>query len=292
MKTSINKNKVCWEELLPKEFIMRQKEMPLVYLPLGICEPHGHIAPFGLDTLKAAYLCKESAKRFGGIVAPTLGYQIHESGYHARWLEDVVGEVNPFMTAMPPDVMLRFFLYQLRAFCNAGFKSIIVITGHSGGNQNDFRLVANSFEKETGINVIVKSDPELVLGKYKGDHAGKYEISQLLYLHPELMDMNRLLREKIDILGRFAQGEDAHEASAKLGKGIIEASLSEIESIIKSIGLFEQTQIQKLNYQQTELIWKEIISKKQHWTTTRPRKGQQKVSKGSQWLPYQNSWST
>ena len=77
---------VCWEELLPAEFEARLKAFPVVYLPLGLCEPHGHIAPFGLDTIKARYLCEQAARRFGGIVAPAMAYQIHETGYHAPWL--------------------------------------------------------------------------------------------------------------------------------------------------------------------------------------------------------------
>ena len=44
---SENRN-VCWEELLPAELEARLAAFPVVYLPLGLCEPHGHIAPFGL----------------------------------------------------------------------------------------------------------------------------------------------------------------------------------------------------------------------------------------------------
>ena len=86
-----------WAELLPREFLARQQQLPLVYLPLGLCEPHGHAAAFGLDTLKAEWLCEEAARRFGGIVAPTQGYQIHETGYHRPWLAEVVGDVNPHL---------------------------------------------------------------------------------------------------------------------------------------------------------------------------------------------------
>jgi hypothetical protein len=49
------------------------------------------VAPFGLDTIKAVYLCEEASRRFGGVVAPTQGYQIHETGYHAPWLTEVMG---------------------------------------------------------------------------------------------------------------------------------------------------------------------------------------------------------
>ncbi len=279
---------VKWEHLLPEEFLQRQQDQPTVYLPLGICEPHGHIAPFGLDTIKAEYLCEEAAKRFGGIVAPTLGYQIHEAGYHAQWLEEVVGEVNPRMTAMPPEVMLKFFIYQLRAFTNAGFKSILVITGHAGGNQKDYQLVAKTFMKEVDVDVVVMADPELVEGKYEGDHAGKYEISQLLHLRPDLMSIDRLERIKSDSLGQFAQGSDASEATAELGKEIIEESLGEMNRIIDQFNNSQkQGNEQLMTYAETEHIWNKILQQKKDWVTLSPKEGQTAVSQQSQWYPYE-----
>ncbi|MGC1239932.1 MAG: creatininase family protein, partial [Chryseosolibacter sp.] len=81
--------KTLWAELLPYEFKKRLAECPIVYLPLGLCEPHGQVSAFGLDTIKAEWLCQEAARQVGGIVAPSMGYHIHETGYHARWLEEM-----------------------------------------------------------------------------------------------------------------------------------------------------------------------------------------------------------
>lgn len=47
-------------------------------------------------------------------------------------------------------------------------------------------MAAEHFGEATGVSVFVASDPELVAGRFEGDHAGKYELSQLLYLRPEL----------------------------------------------------------------------------------------------------------
>ena len=225
-----------WAELFPDEFLERQRQQSIVYLPLGICEPHGHISTFGLDTFKADYLCDESARRFGGIVAPTVAYQIHESGFHAPWLAAVLGEQPALMTGMPPHVMLYFFMYQLRSFYNAGFQTAVVISGHSGGNQRDFRLAAGIFEAFSGMTILVFSDPELVEGFYEGDHAGKYEISQSLYLRPDTINLSALNRmNEADSLGRFAQGDDAAEATAEMGKDIIEKCLAFIGKTISEL---------------------------------------------------------
>ncbi len=141
------------------------------------------------------------------------------------------------MGGMPPDVMLRFFLYQLRAFANAGFQAIMAISGHAGGNQEDFRLVARLFENETGVQVIVKTDPELTNGKYSGDHAGKYEVSQLLHIRPDLMKMDRISNAKDSALGKLAQGEDAQKANAAFGAEIMEAIHQGVGHIIKALSL-------------------------------------------------------
>jgi creatinine amidohydrolase len=281
--------KTLWSELLPYEFKQRLAECPVVYLPLGLCEPHGQVSAFGLDTIKAEWLCQQAAGQVGGIVAPSMGYHIHETGYHARWLEETVGEENPHMTAVPPAVFLSFFLYQLRAFVNAGFKTVVVITGHSGGNQVDLRQVANIFMSYIPIRVWVRSDPELVEGSYSGDHAGKYELSQLMYIRPDLVNMNaKMLEENPLSGGRLALGSDADEASPELGKDIMEACLKQLcaEIVQMNEGVIPKEQ-PKIPYSMIEQIWSEVLQNSS-WVTANPWQGQKEVSSHSQWKPYEH----
>jgi creatinine amidohydrolase len=77
---------VRWEELKPEEF-------------------------HRLDMIKAGYICDTAAARSGGIVAPSQTYHIHETGFHGTWLTEVVGEVNPRLGALPPDVVMRTLLF-------------------------------------------------------------------------------------------------------------------------------------------------------------------------------------
>lgn len=70
------------------------------------------------------------------------------------------------------------------------------------------------------------SDPELVEGLFDGDHAGKYEISQLLYLRPELIDFTQCDRQHEACSGgRLALGENALEATAAYGEHIMHTCL-------------------------------------------------------------------
>ncbi|AFH61160.1 creatininase family protein [Paenibacillus caseinilyticus] len=295
MTTSSGKTagKVYWEEMLPWEFKEQQRQCPIVYLPMGLCEPHGQISAFGLDTLKAKYICTAAAERTGGIVAPAMGYHVHESGYHAQWLEEVVGEENPHMTAIPPHILYSFFLYQLRAFINAGFRGIIVVTGHAGGNEHDLRLVADSMSQMSSVPIQVVSDPELVQEHYTGDHAGAYEISQLLYIRPDLVDFEYApLAEQPGSGGMLAIGADAMQASAELGQKIMESCVQALSCaaarMLKEIkSASESTVPAHLTYDQTEKVWRQLQAEDVPWIAAKPHPGQPPIAPQSRWKPYE-----
>lgn len=281
---------VRWTELFKKEFGERIRRCPVVYLPLGLCEPHGHIATLGLDLLKAEYLCEEAARRWGGIVAPSQGYHVHEVGFHAPWLADVLGEENACMTSIPTAPLLHLFLYQLRAIHNTGFRKTIVISGHAGGNQQDFRLAADAFMQHSDMLVDVYTDPELTAGAYPGDHAGKYEISQLLYLRPDCVDLSRIGEwDHGDNQTRFAQGEDAGAANASYGQQIIESCLSGIHRLLADTPTLMSGPAQRelMPYRIVEQAWQKTLAASPHWSTASLRPGQSPADEGSKWKPYE-----
>lgn len=283
---------VRWAELRPDSFRERLATCPIVYLPIGLCEPHGHVAALGLDLLKADYYCEEAARRFGGIVAPSQGYHIHECGFHAPWLEEVVGEENPFLAALPPQVMAQVFLYQLRAFANTGFKAIIATSGHGGGSQEDLRRVASAFTAKTNIPVVVKTDPEWVVGRYVGDHAGRYEISQLMAIRPDLIDLALLKRQhEPGSGGRLALGEDAGEATAEHGRVINEEIINAIGRAVAELQQATQNQVPPalLTYRDMEAIWSDLLAEGKSWFSATPHPGQAPVTATSRWKPYERA---
>ncbi len=238
---------------------------------MDMCEPHGHAAAFGLDLLKADFICDAAAARFGGIVAPSQGYHIHEVGYHAPWIDEVIGPVNPRMAALPPDVVMRSLLFQLRAFVNAGFRSVAVITGHNGA-QADLRLVAAEFMKIVPVPVVVQSDPELVRGTFPGDHAGKFELSQLMYCRPELVDLTRASRANHDPLGRFAQNPDAHEATREYGEQIIEAMIERVGQLVDQADT-GPADLPFLTFDDREPAWAAVEAQRSQWVSYGPVAG-------------------
>jgi len=281
-----NPPRVRWAELLPDELRDRRSVCPVAWLPLGLCEPHGYVAAYGLDTIKAEWLCEESARTFGGVVVPTQGWHIHETGYHARWLEDVIGEGDAELGSLPPDVLLRTFLYQLRAIANAGFRGAIVVSGHAGGNQFDLRSLAKAFVAQVPLVVEAQADPELVVGRFKGDHAGRFEISQLLALRPDLVDLSRVDRRDERTGGkRFALADDAAEASAEYGWAILRAQVEALGNIFHSRvqPFLSKKPIPFLNLGLTERIWTKFANENVYLRTTSPNPGQKQVSPDSKW---------
>jgi creatinine amidohydrolase len=256
---------VRWVELKPEEFLHRLADRPVAYLPMGMVEPHGHAAAFGLDMIKAEYLCDEAARRFGGIVTPPQTYHFHETGFHGTWVQEVVGEVNPRLGGLPPDVVMRSLLFQLRVCVNAGFRAVMVVSGQNGA-QGDLRLVADEFMKVAPVPVVVRSDPELVRGTFPSDHAGKYELSQLLHIRPDLVDMARLGRVASDPLGRFAQNPDADEATAEYGKQVIETQIDRIGELVGNAGL-GPADLASLTFDDVEPAWTAVEQQRSAWVS-------------------------
>lgn len=235
---------------------------------MGLCEAHGHIAPFGLDTIKADWLCDEAADRFGGIVAPTMGYHTHETGYHAPWLKQVMGGVNPRLAALPPHLLLETLLYQFRAFRNAGFQAVVVVSGHHG-SQEDLRMIAEAFAGAFPMQHFVRTDPELVTGKFKGDHAGRYELSQLLAIRPDLVALDRSDRIGMDPLGRFAQNPDVGEATVQEGRRILDASLEALGAATSKFR-FTENAPNFIPMEAMAEVWEGIDRRRAEWKTNNP----------------------
>jgi creatinine amidohydrolase len=280
----VSTERVRWAELLPDEFVARREATPLVYLPFGLCEPHGHVAALGLDLIKAEWLCDEAARRYGGIVAEPLGWHIHETGYHAPWLAEVVGNENALLASVPPHVLLPMFLYQLRAFANAGFQAAVVLTGHCGGNEKDLALVATEFTAATGFPVTVLRDVDLVLGRYSGDHAGKFEVSQLMALRPDLVDLSLLTRgQEPGSGGRLALGHDAGEATTDHGQAILTTMIEALQGTAQEALAGAGRPVTPVSFAATEAIWARVHARRAEWATLTVWPGQPLPPESSAW---------
>lgn len=284
---------VRWADLKPDEFVRRRTERPVCYLPMGVCEPHGHVAALGLDTHKADWLCDRAAERTGGVVAPTQGYHVHESGFHARWLHDVVGDTQGGLLPLPAHVMCAVILHQLRGIRNAGFAAAVLVTGHVGGSEHDVRRWCTAFAERFGLQVVVTSDAEL--SSEPGDHAGRYELSALMYVRPDLVDLSLLERwREADAGGRLALGDTAGDATAEYGAVVMESALDALVARVAELDIGTDAdgnyriESSALPFSPVDALIGELLAEADTWESSHPRAGQEPVPAGSRWAPYEH----
>lgn len=229
---------VQWIEIRPDDFRARRDCCPIVYLPLGLCDPCLYGATVGLDLVKAQYYCEEAARRFGGIVAPSQGYHI-----------------------LPQRVLLPVFLCQLRAFARAGFSAALVISGHLGRRQNELRRAAAAFQACSGLVVVVKTDLEWAFGQFCGSHAARYETSQLMAIRPDLVDLSLSDRQLSPGSGGILTlGTSVMEANLREGIAINEALIAAIGRTVAELsGSFSSDQVHAPDDSMVESIWTEIL---------------------------------
>ena len=105
------------------------------------------------------------------------------------------------MVAAEP--MIRIVADLLHGFERDGYRKAILLSGHYP-NQREYMLPAVALYRDEGGAMDVLSLIENQAPGVAGDHAAKYETSFMLYLCPELVDIERLRAgRQDDIAGRI-----------------------------------------------------------------------------------------
>lgn len=226
--------KVRWDEMLPDELLAAIERHPVCYMAYGLAEPHGPYCALGLDWLKAQGLCERAAAVHGGVVAPPFAWHVQERpGFD--WLGEQ-GVTQALCSSIPADLWLRVVLHQIRVFDARGFRVAILVTGHYGGPEHDLRLLCEYYTRRTGspLRLFSAADAELIrVAGYGGDHAGITEASQLLAMHPGLVDLPR--KAKGWPTGRWAGVDfplpDGRIPSVELGRRIVDSQIARLGEI-------------------------------------------------------------
>lgn len=169
-----------YAELRPDELAAILAVTPVAYVPWGALEWHGPHLPLGLDGLVAEHVAREVAALSGGVVLPTTWWAITTLP-HA------------FSISTPPDVVSSLWEATFHSLAGAGFRVIIVITGHYA-HAHDLLLMAAADAARQATGVIVLTGPELAVltDERRLDHAAQWETSSLLALRPDLVRLDRL----------------------------------------------------------------------------------------------------
>ncbi len=175
-----------FEEMKPEDYRRAKDAAPIAYIPWGAHEWHGRHNALGLDTLKAHGQCMELCAATGGVVFPA-----------------VYCGTNTMKEGSGFDCTLEFSrecvrLYaaeHLRQIADEGFRVIVVLMGHYGGEH--MRVIQDAVEEfnssQTAATAWAFPDFEPTAEEgFPGEHAAACETSYLMYFRPELVDLTRL----------------------------------------------------------------------------------------------------
>jgi creatinine amidohydrolase len=185
---------LTWPEM--RDAIARQ---PVVLLPFGTVEDHGPHLPLNTDNVIVEAICLEAARRAPGelLVMPLVSYGLDE--HHM----DFPGSVSVNM-----QTLLACVSDVATSAARHGFSHVLVVNGH-GSNASVADLAARQVVLRNGIvcgamspNAAIDpalAEPTLSQMRRSGPggiaHAGEYETAMMLHLRPDLVQMDRAVRE-------------------------------------------------------------------------------------------------
>jgi creatinine amidohydrolase len=259
---------VRWEKMFPDEIEKSFDECPVIYFTYGLCEPHGPQNVLGLDELKAHGIACETAKKYGGIVAPPDFWHVHDVAGCALWGKDAIGEVkHKWLTAVPPSHHFKSVCYHIRTADVLGAHTAIFLTGHYGPNWQDLKMLIELIQPYVGTRLYGLPDFEANIpgfdndGRSGGDHAGRVETSLMMALDPSCSDMTRL-PAKDEPGCHWAMGRNAYESNRKVGERMV---MDEVEYLGKKVNelLSEYNQIKPEHkfrtYDDVDKFWNNVI---------------------------------
>ena len=152
-----------------------------VLLPTGTLEPHGVINN-GADNTAPTAIAKTIAQRVNGMIAPTLPYGITGSL-----------QAYPGAFQITEDVYRPFVKQILQGLAKNGFKNIIILNGHGGGQTAVLQSVAAEVANEMKVRTLVinwwsfaSEETKEVFGE-DGGHAGLNETAFIQAIDPTLV---------------------------------------------------------------------------------------------------------
>ncbi len=181
-----------------EQFRSLAKVTNLAFLPVSPMEAHGPHLPLSTDVLTACQMSEDAARKLQAegmeaLIASPINYCLADAA-----------SCFPGTTTIRAETLAAIVEDVCTAFARQGFKKIMLISGHAEGPSIDAIL--------QGANNVKRISPDftyhfsefftkglpLTFHVCKGEHpewdihAGEIETSQILYIRPELVDMEIL----------------------------------------------------------------------------------------------------
>lgn len=223
----------CYERLLPTELEAITAARPIAYLPWGALEYHGRHAAVGLDGLKAHGLCVALAQAAGGLVLPPV--------YVAANTIKTAPDLNfpRHSLDFSEDLLRQLARAHFDQLADEGFKVVFTLCGHVGQPHYDIiKAEAAAANERHGARTtfIATSETDLLPPDLvKVNHAALGEVSFLMHVAPDCVDLSRLPPDRPTTLADDAVwGEDPRTATAELGARFTAAFVAAARQLIQS----------------------------------------------------------
>ncbi len=157
-----------------------------IIMPVGSTEQHGAFAPLGTDTHVAVGIAENAAEKSGVLTAPPLWF-----GWSPHHL------VRPGTISIRAEVLIELLYDAVQSLAAHGFKNFVVVNGHRIVNISWMQIAAERAQRKLDVRMVI-FDPaymskeivkELDFGPI--GHAEEIEISHMLHIHPDLVNMDR-----------------------------------------------------------------------------------------------------
>jgi creatinine amidohydrolase len=233
------------------------KQVKIAIIPVGAHEQHGPHMTESCDAVLAEAMAVQLARRVHpiSVVAPTIPMGI--SPHHMRF---------PGTISLQPDTLLSVLRDMVSSLKQHGIQNFLFMNGH-GGNQGLLGTASTVLSAELDVNCYYakttasakQAIAKHVTSKLFG-HSCEREVSEALYLAPQLVRQHQLVKADIVDSGRWTllrpgraiQGfyrydemtrsgniGDATQASYDIGQDIVEEALDNLSSQL--IELLEAT---------------------------------------------------
>lgn len=159
-------------------------------LCVGSCEQHSDYLPVGTDTLIGTRVSEEAARRAQARVyllpVQTCGFSPHHRSFKG-------------CITISQDSLLRYLVELCLCAFGNGIGTLIIVNSH-GGNQSCLQNVVNELGAKHGHKAILVRYWDLIASEVSAlrdspeggmGHAGEFETSLMMYLHPELVRPER-----------------------------------------------------------------------------------------------------
>jgi creatinine amidohydrolase len=249
-----------WDELTFSDWdLALEKSNNTCILPIGILEKHGPGVPIGSDLIRAREWAKRATEEEYAVVFPD---------YFFGQVNEARQQYGTF--SLPSDLTMNLLEATTDEIARNGFDKIIIINSHGGNPQMIRYFIQNQLEKkkdyvvyffEPGMSKEIR-DEMMRIRKTElatDQHGGEREASEIKYLRPELLKLERSPDESGENLNRLKlpstlytaiwwyasypnhYAGDASFASVELGKLITDNTLNELITAIKSVKNDRQT---------------------------------------------------